>query len=157
MSHSPSNGNPFSLVWSISLRREACRHAELNPWRSFSKGRTSRWHSRWKDWNGEQKKQKKGIIWSFWDQTKKKIEVFSADCVPNKLFFSNDCILMQSVVSTVPWVTENGVSSLNELSDLNEKSRESSRIWGKMQIHGSLIFTYTRSQGELDFEAGLLV
>lgn len=31
MSHGPSNGNPFSLVWSVSLRREACRHAELNP------------------------------------------------------------------------------------------------------------------------------
>lgn len=151
MSHSPSNGNPFSLVWSISLRREACRHAELNPWRSFSIGRTSRRHSRWKDWNGEQKK---GIIWSFWDQTKKTNRSLF---VPHKLFFSNDCILMQSVVSTVPWVTENGVSSLKELSDLNERSRESSRIWGKMQIHGSLIFTYTWRHGELDFEAGLLV
>lgn len=70
MSHSPTNGNPFSLVWSISLRREAYRHAEMNLWPSFSKGRTSTVGSI----QGEktEAEEKKGVILSSWTLTKKR-------------------------------------------------------------------------------------
>lgn len=160
MSHSPSNGNPFSLVWSISLPREAYRHTELNLWLSFSEERTSGQRSRWKDWNDQQKK----VFGHFesW-KWKKKVDVFTVDCIFFSSVFSqestNNRILVQSVVSTEPWMIENEMklASLKELSDLSEKSHESSRIWCKMQIHGSLIFTYIWSQRGLDFEAGLLV
>lgn len=162
MSHSLSNGNPFSLDWSISLRREAYRHAELNRWLSFSQGRTSRQHSRWKDLRNNQQQKRYYLAILRASNEKECLQPIAS--VSNYFFFltifsverTNDRILAQSMVSPESWVIENRVSSLTELSDLNVKSHGSSIIWGKMQIHGSLIFTYTWNQGELDFEAGLL-
>jgi len=34
---------------------------------------------------------------------------------------------------------------------LNEKSHGIYKIWGKMQIHGALIFTYALNQGRIGF------
>lgn len=153
MSHSPSNGNPFSSVWSISLRREAYRHAGLNPWLSFSRGRTSRQQSRWKDRNNQQRK----VLYAHFETKQRKRADYFLLWTIFSLERADDRILMQSMLSTEPWVIANWVSSMDELSDLNDKSRESSRIRGKIRIHGSLIFTYTSSRGELDCEAGLLV
>lgn len=65
---------------------------------------------------------------------KKKVDVFTVDCIFFSSVFSqestNNRILVQSVVSTEPWMIENEMklASLKELSDLSEKSHESSRI-----------------------------
>lgn len=98
MSHGPSNGNPFSLVWSVSLRREACRHAELNPPRpSLSRGRTSRQRSRWGDRN-EQQIMCLLVIFTPNEGNKKEKSCFQLIASQNNDPFGNNCLLMHSVV-----------------------------------------------------------
>lgn len=160
MSHGPSNGNPFSWLWSGGLCTGvggACRHAGRNPRPSFSLGEDERATTQGEDAGMDQQiafylghfqaKQRRG---------KQEKEPPQTPPHPHRITkwrsFPRVIASLCSRVAGLP-AAAGGIYLI-----WVRRAMKAGRIWGKMQIHGSLIFTYTWSRRELDFfEAGLLV